>query len=72
MNLHVSIILVCSLNVDRDKHKDQCACTAQEFLVQLSTNTQDFKKYSGGVTKYMRVTHSFKLSCTIGTVTGPR
>ena len=32
------------------------ACMAREILVQLSTDTHEFEKYSRGATKYMHVT----------------
>ena len=31
-------------------------CIAREILVQLSTDTHKFEKYSRGATKYMRIT----------------
>ena len=34
------------------------ACMAREILVQLSTDTHEFEKYSRGATKYRRVTHT--------------
>ena len=35
-----------------------CACMAHEILVQLSTDTHEFEKYSRGATKYTRVTRT--------------
>ena len=35
-----------------------CACMAREILVQLSTDTHEFEKYSRGATKYTRVTRT--------------
>ena len=35
-----------------------CACMACEILVQLSTDTHEFEKYSRGATKYTRVTRT--------------
>ena len=35
-----------------------CACMAREILVQLSTDTHEFEKYSTGATKYTRVTRT--------------
>ena len=34
------------------------ACMAREILVQLSTDTHEFEKYSRGATKYTRVTRT--------------
>ena len=34
------------------------ACMAREILVQLSTDTHDFEKYSRGATKHTRVTRT--------------
>ena len=34
------------------------ACMAREILVQLSTDTHDFEKYSRGATKYTLVTRT--------------
>ena len=34
------------------------ACMARKILVQLSTDTHEFEKYSRGATKYMRVTRT--------------
>ena len=34
------------------------ACMAREILVQLSTDTYEFEKYSRGATKYTRVTRT--------------
>ena len=44
------------------------ACMAREILVQLSTDTHEFEKYSRGATKYTRHPHAcfkFKSSCTV-------
>ena len=38
------------------------ACMAREILVQLSTDTHDFEKYSRGATKYTHVTRTRTLS----------
>ena len=35
-----------------------CASMAREILVQLSTDTHKFEKYSRGATKYTRVTRT--------------
>ena len=34
------------------------ACMARKILVQLSTDTHEFEKYSRGATKYTRVTRT--------------
>ena len=34
------------------------ACMAREILVQFSTDTHEFEKYSRGATKYTRVTRT--------------
>ena len=44
--------------VTRDDHDHNRVCSARKFVVQVSSNKQDFQKHSTGVTKYMRVMHS--------------
>ena len=41
------------------------ACMARKILVQLSTDTHEFEKYSRGATKYTRVTCTRASSCTV-------